>query len=69
MGGWGIGDVDCILLYMIYFGDELGIWGLLGLVSWVEYTDMLGTLGYVGGSEVRKPSLVHLKHSRTDRIS
>lgn len=26
--GWelGIGDVDCILLYMIYFGDELGIW-------------------------------------------
>ena len=24
--GWelGIGDVDCILLYMIYFGDELG---------------------------------------------
>ena len=56
VGSWGIGDVDCILLYMIYFGDELGIWGLLGLVSWVEYTD---TLGYVGGSEVRKPSLVH----------
>ena len=25
--GWGIGDVDCILLYMIYFGDELGIRG------------------------------------------
>ena len=28
--GWGIGDVDCILLYMIYFGDELGLRGLLG---------------------------------------
>ena len=24
-GGWGIGDVDCILLYMICFGDELGL--------------------------------------------
>ena len=26
-GELGIGDVDCILLYMICFGDELGIWG------------------------------------------
>ena len=31
-GGWEIGDVDCILLYMIYFGDELGIW-----VEWVYW--------------------------------
>ena len=69
MWGLGIGDVDCILLYMIYFGDELGIWGLLGLVSWVGCVGYVGLLGYVGGSEVRKPSLVHLKHSRTDRIS
>ena len=41
--GWelGIGDVDCILLYMICFGDELGIWGLrLG----VSVLDMLGCL-------------------------
>ena len=53
--GWGIGDVDCILLYMIYFGDELGIWGLLGLVSWVGCVGLLGCWG----SEVRKPSLVH----------
>lgn len=54
---------------MIYFGDELGIWGLLGLVSWVGCVGYVGLLGYVGGSEVRKPSLVHLKHSRTDRIA
>ena len=47
MGGWGIGDVDCILLYMIYFGDELGIWGLLGLVSWVGYVGYVGLLGGV----------------------
>ena len=46
-GGWGIGDVDCILLYMIYFGDELGIWGLLGLVSWVGYVGYVGLLGGV----------------------
>ena len=67
-GELGIGDVDCILLYMICFGDELGIWGLrLG----VSVLDTLGCLGYwvCWGSEVRKPSLVHLKHSRTDRIS
>ena len=67
-GGWGIGDVDCILLYMIYFGDELGYGsngsigiGELGWMCWIRWV--------VGGSEVRKPSLVHLKHSRTDRIS
>lgn len=24
----GVGDVDCILLYMICFGDELGILGV-----------------------------------------
>lgn len=24
---WGVGDMDCILLYMIYLGDELGIGG------------------------------------------
>lgn len=38
----------------------------------VSVLDTLGCLGYVGGvrgSVVRKPSLVHLKHSRTDRIS
>lgn len=23
---WGVGRLDCILLYMIYFGEELGIW-------------------------------------------
>ena len=64
----GVGEVDCILLYMICFGDELGIWGLrLG----VSVLDTLGCLGseICWGSEVRKPSLVHLKHSRTDRIS
>ena len=40
-GGWGIGDVDCILLYMIYFGDELGIW--------VEWFVGFGELGWVVG--------------------
>lgn len=25
VGSWGIGDMYCILLYMICFGDELGI--------------------------------------------
>ena len=25
VGSWGIGDVDCVLLYMICFGDELGV--------------------------------------------
>ena len=47
MGGWGIGDVDCILLYMIYFGDELGIW-----VEWFVGLDVLdcwvGLLGCWG---------------------
>lgn len=28
----GLGDVYCILLYMICFGDEFGIWGWM-LVS------------------------------------
>lgn len=28
----GVGDVDCILLYMICFGDELG----LEVREWVE---------------------------------
>ena len=23
---WGVGRLDCILLYMICFGEELGIW-------------------------------------------
>ena len=23
---WGVGDVDCVLLYMICFGDELSEW-------------------------------------------
>ena len=41
-GELGIGDVDCILLYMICFVDELGIWGLLGLVSWVGCVGLLG---------------------------
>ena len=45
-GSWGIGDVDCILLYMICFGDELGIW-----VEWVYWdwcAEMLGCLGCWG---------------------
>lgn len=47
MGSWGIGDVDCILLYMICFGDELGL-GIKLCWGWcVEYTDMLGMLGGV----------------------
>lgn len=24
---WGVGRLDCILLYMIWFGDEFEIWG------------------------------------------
>ena len=28
----GVGDVDCVLLYMICFGDELG-WRLSGYIS------------------------------------
>ena len=39
--GWGIGDVDCILLYMICFGDELGIW--------VEWFVGFGELGWIVG--------------------
>lgn len=39
------------------------------LVSWIGWdVGVLGALGCLG-SEVRKPSLVHLKRSRTDRIS
>ena len=40
----------CVLLYMIYFGDELGI-GLdvselsWGWVRWVEYAGVLGECG------------------------
>ena len=48
--GWGIGDVDCILLYMIYFGDELGYGsigiGELGWMCWV--VGLLDTLGCWG---------------------
>lgn len=36
--------------------DRLGCWSI-------------GYVGYIGGSEVPESSLVHLKHSRTDRIS
>lgn len=40
--------MDCILLYMICFGDELGIWGS-GLD--VSVLDRFGcwSIGYVGG--------------------
>ena len=63
--------MDCVLLYIICFGDELGL-GFVGL-GWC-----VGVFGCIWlcwdvwgseGSEVRKPSLVHQKHSRTDRIA
>lgn len=53
---------------MIYFGDELG-YGVEGFIGLRLMCWDVGIFGCVGGSEVRKPSLVHLKHSRTDRIS
>lgn len=45
-----VGEVDCILLYMICFGNELGIWELSGLVLGlgVSMLDMLGCLGMLG---------------------
>ena len=55
----GVGDVDCVLLYMICFGDELGLRGLLGLVLGCWGIWLCWDVWYVGGSEVRKPSLVH----------
>ena len=43
----GVGDVDCILLYMICFGDELGI-GLDGLSWGIGCVGVLGRLGMLG---------------------
>lgn len=46
VGSWGIGDVYCILLYMICFGDELGVLGNEMLVSWIGWcVEVLGMLG------------------------
>ena len=45
--GLGIGDVYCILLYMICFGDELGIW-----VEWIYWGWCAEMLVYVGCVEM-----------------
>lgn len=59
----------CILLYMICFGDELEVRGLdVSELSWSLVLDVL-SMWVCWGSVVRNSSLVHLKHSRTDRIS
>lgn len=56
---WEWGELDCILLYMICFGDELRIW-----VEWICWVvvgalGVFGCVGMFGGSEVLESSLVH----------